>query len=102
MFFISVNAQENLKYQKPPKEILDLVDVQNAPSVLMNDNMDFIVLLYSDAYKTIAELSEVELRLGGLRINPKTNIGSRTRFSNNIKILNVKAKTAEVQVSGMP
>lgn len=102
LFIISANAQENLNYQIPPKEILDLVDVKLAPSVLMDDNVEYIVLRYRDAFKTIAELSEVELRLGGLRINPKTNIGSRTRYSNNIKILNVKAKSPEVQVSGMP
>lgn len=102
LFIISANAQENLSYQKPPKVILDLVDVELAPSVLIDDNMEFIVLRYRDAFKTIAELSETELRLGGLRINPKTNIGSRTRYSNNIKILNVKTKSPEVQVSGMP
>jgi len=30
---LPVIAQENLKYQTPPKEILDLADVVRAPSV---------------------------------------------------------------------
>ncbi|HSJ12313.1 MAG TPA: hypothetical protein VK916_06480, partial [Gillisia sp.] len=31
-FIFSVYAQENLTYQKPPQEILELVDVPLAPS----------------------------------------------------------------------
>jgi len=75
-----VKAQVNLDYQKPSNEILELVDVPLAPSVLMDDNEEYMVLLYRDAYKTIEELSRQELRLGGLRIDPATNIGSRTNY----------------------
>ena len=96
-------GQENVGYQKPPKEILDLVDVQRAPSVLMDDSKEFMILLYRDAFKTIAELSQEELRLGGLRIDPKTNIGSRVSYFNNIKIKNIGKKNADVkQVIGLP
>ena len=56
-FIIEVNAQDNLTYQKPSKAILDLVDVQLAPNVMIDDNDQYMVLQYRDAYKTIAELS---------------------------------------------
>ncbi|MCF8218983.1 MAG: prolyl oligopeptidase family serine peptidase [Bacteroidales bacterium] len=96
-------AQENVDYQKPSKEILDLVDVPLAPSVLLDDAQQFMLLIYRDAYGSIEELSKEELRLGGLRINPKTNIGSRTRYYNNIKIRNLKNGEAQAkQVSGLP
>ena len=94
-------AQEKLTYQKPPKEILELVDAPLAPSVWIDSNGENVVLFYRDAYKSIAELSEAELRLGGLRINPKTNIGSRTRFYNNIKVKKASEKDAR-QVAGIP
>ncbi len=94
-------TQENIGYQKPSKEILELVDAPLAPTVLLTDDGEHMILLYSDYYKTIAELSETELRLAGLRINPKTNIGSRTNYYNNIKIKSPKAKDAN-QVSGLP
>ncbi|MEO0571527.1 MAG: prolyl oligopeptidase family serine peptidase [Bacteroidota bacterium] len=94
-------AQENLTYQKPSKEILELVDAPLAPSVLITDDGNYMVLLYRDYYKTIAELSETELRLAGLRINPKTNIGSRTNYYNNIKIKPIGTDEA-IQVNGMP
>ncbi len=103
LLFVIANAQENLTYQKPPQDILDLVDVQRAPSVLIDDNKEYMVLLYRDTYKTIAELSEDELRLGGLRINPKTNIGSRTNYYNDIKIKNIKKNNASIKpVKGLP
>lgn len=94
-------SQENLDYQKPPKEILDLVDVPRAPAVVMNSEGDTMLLLYRDSYKTIAELSEEELRLGGLRINPKTNIGSRTVFYNDVKIKGIEETEAR-SISGLP
>ncbi len=96
-------AQEKLTYQKPSKEILDLVDVQPTPSVQLDDNNEYMILMYRDAFMSIAELSRTEMRLAGLRIDPKTNIGSRTRYSKNIRIKNIKEKDSEmIQVKGLP
>ncbi len=96
-------SQENISYQKPPKEILDLVDFERPPSVIFDDNKDYLVFLFSNNYKSIEELSDKELRLAGLRINPKTNIGSRVSFYNNIKIKSLKNDSGVVsQISGLP
>lgn len=54
-------AQENLGYQKPPKEILDLVDFERAPIVQFNSDRDMMLLLFRDGYKSIADLSRKEL-----------------------------------------
>ncbi|MEE1964448.1 prolyl oligopeptidase family serine peptidase [Allomuricauda taeanensis] len=94
-------SQEKLTYQQPPEEILELVNAPTAPSVLIDDDGEYMLLLYSDYYKTIAELSETELRLAGLRINPKTNIGSRTNYYNNIIVKKIGEKDG-VQVDGLP
>jgi len=97
------SAQKSSIYQKPPKEILDLVDVSRAPSVLMDDDKSQMVLLYRNAYKSIEELSKEEMRLGGLRIDPKTNIGSRVTYINNVKLKKLDQKEAKiVQVKGLP
>ncbi|MGB5499099.1 MAG: prolyl oligopeptidase family serine peptidase, partial [Maribacter sp.] len=98
-----VNAQENAIYQKPPQDILELVDVPRAPSVLFDDSKEYMILLFRDAYKSIEELSQEELRLGGLRIDPKTNIGSRVTYFNNVKIKSLKKKGGIIsQVKGLP
>ncbi|WP_299157960.1 prolyl oligopeptidase family serine peptidase [uncultured Eudoraea sp.] len=103
LLIVKVQAQEALTYQKPSKEILDLVDVPLAPSVLVDDNKEFMIFLYRDTFKSIEEISQEELRLGGLRINPKTNIGSRVTYYNNLKIKPLLTNESElVQVSGLP
>lgn len=98
---ITVFAQGALTYQEPPAEIKELVDVPLAPWVRIDGKAENMVLIYRDAFKTIAELSETELRLAGLRINPKTNIGSRTTFYNNLEVKKAYAKTS-TQVTGLP
>ena len=98
---MSLTAQENLTYQKPSKEILELAEAPLAPSIRMDTKGENIVFLNRSNYKTIEELSEEELRLGGLRINPVTNIGSRTRYYTGIAIKNGK-KGSIKNVTGLP
>ncbi|MHA3789848.1 alpha/beta hydrolase family protein [Flavobacterium hauense] len=98
---LGLQAQENVTYQKPPKEILELVDVQRAPSVSMDSEHKHMILMYRNAYKTLEDLSETELKLGGLRINPKTNISSTVTYVNNLKYKKLKDKEP-VQVKGLP
>ena len=94
---LSLSAQENIKYQKPSKEILDLVEFERPPSVQYDDGKNYMVFLYRDNYKTIETLSAKELRLGGLRIDPKTNIGSRTTYYNDVKIKNLKDRHTKIK-----
>lgn len=96
-----VNAQVDLTYQKPPKEILELADAPLAPIVRIDDKNENIILLHRNKYKSIVELSETELRLAGLRINPVTNIGSRTTYYNNVTLLKV-GEQQEMKIVGLP
>ncbi len=96
-------GQESLTYQIPSKEIYDLVDVSLAPSVVMDDAKNFMIFLYRDTYKSIEDLSSEELRLAGLRIDPKTNIGSRITYYNNLKIQDLRTDPVRlIQVTGLP
>lgn len=94
-------SQENLTYQKPSAAILKLADFERAPSVNMDTKKQYMLLTYRDTYKTLDDLNQDEMRLGGLRINPVTNISSTLTYINNIKIRKIKDKT-ETQVSGLP
>ncbi len=100
---VATKAQENLTYQKPSKEILELVDIERAPTVVMDNKKENMLLLYRDAYKSIATLSQKELRLAGLRIDPATNIGSRTTYYKNVKIRRMGESVGNIiPVSGLP
>jgi len=101
LLYQAVLAQENLVYQKPPAEILALADYERAPSVQMDSRKEYMLLSYRSTYKTLDELNQEELRLGGLRINPLTNISSEVTYLNNLKLRRVTGG-GEVQVSGLP
>lgn len=103
VLFCSINfyAQEATLYEKPPKEIEDLIDVPLAPAVAMDKSGETILFYSRDRYKSIEQLSQQEMRLGGLRINPVTNIGSRTTFYNDIKLGSTKNNT-RTKVKGLP
>ena len=94
-------AQENVTYQKPSKEILELADYQRAPSVNMDSKKEYMLLSYRNTYKTLDDLNQEEMRLGGLRINPITNISSTVTYINDLKLRKVKDKN-EIQVKGLP
>ena len=94
-------GQVDITYQQPPKEILEIVDAPLAPSPVFDYKNENIVLLHRQQYKSIAELSETELRLAGLRINPVTNIGSRTSYYHNVSLMKV-GQPDEIAVSGLP
>ena len=94
-------AQVDIEYQKPAKEILELIDAPAVPSAAFDAKNENIVLLHRNQFKSIAELSEPELRLAGLRINPVTNIGSRTRYYSNISLMKV-GEPEEIEVSNVP
>lgn len=94
-------AQENLTYQKPSKSILDLADYERAPTVSMDTKKENMLLLYRSTYKTLDDLNQEELRLGGLRINPVTNISSTVTYTINLKLRKVSGKD-EIQVTGLP
>ena len=100
-FTIESMAQENLVYQVPPKEILELVDYDRPPSVIMDSKKETVVFLYRDTYKTLDDLNQDEMRLAGLRINPFTNISSTVTYLTNLKVRKLKGTTEE-QVKGLP
>ncbi len=94
-------AQEDVKYQQPSKEIMGLVDAKPAPSIRIDRKGEVIVMLERRNFKSIQELSQPELRLGGLRINPITNIGSRTRYYYGLSMMKVGEKQP-VKIAGLP
>jgi dipeptidyl aminopeptidase/acylaminoacyl peptidase len=75
--------------------------VQPAPSVLMDSKKEYMILRYRNMYKTLDDLNQEEMRLGGLRINPITNISSTASYSTNLKVRKINGG-AEIQVQGLP
>ena len=101
LFVSGLYAQVDLGYQVPPKDILEVADASMPPVLRMNIDATKGVLLYRKSYKSIEELSEQEMRLAGLRINPKKNISSRQRYYFKMSLFDV-ASGKETAIDGMP
>ena len=94
-------SQENSTFQQPSASILALADFQRAPTVSMDSKKEYMLLSYRNTYKTLDDLNQDEMRLGGLRINPTTNISSSVTYINNLKIRKI-SDLNEIQVLGLP
>lgn len=101
VFIYSVIPQENLLYQKPPKEILELADYERPPQITIDSKKEYMIYTYRNTYKSLEELNVTELRLAGLRINPQTNISTGVNYFNNVKIRKF-TESEERQVSNLP
>jgi dipeptidyl aminopeptidase/acylaminoacyl peptidase len=94
-------AQDDFKYQTPPKDILDLVLAKPTPGVSIDDKAEWMLLLERSDYPSIEELAQAELRIAGLRINPANFSPSRSGSSTNIQIRNIKTKQL-FDIEGLP
>ena len=89
------------KYEKPPAELAQLVDAQLTPAVSVSPDESTLLLMGRPSLPTIAELSEPELRLAGIRINPRISGPSRALTYNDLRFVDV-ASARERTVTGLP
>jgi len=95
-------AQVNSNYKIPKQSLLDLIDIDLAPSVLRDSDNNVMIFLYRPAYKNMKDLSKKELRLGGLRVDPKRHIGSRTTYYNKVQVTKLSEGKTPNEVIGFP
>lgn len=98
-------AQNNITYQKPPQAIVDLLEAPPTPQVELSPESAsgprMLLIEQPGGLLTIADLSQPELRLAGVRFNPRTNGQSRLPY-----MVGLKFKTLpdgkEIAVTGVP
>jgi dipeptidyl aminopeptidase/acylaminoacyl peptidase len=98
--YLEQQAQQT-GFQVPPKEILALADVQPAPAVFADKESKFLMLLARPAYKSLEELSEEELKLAGVRINPANFNAARTYYYIGLEIVEI-ASGKKMPIAGLP
>ncbi len=108
-FLISTSASpfrtllyaQNIPYQVPPQNIVDLVDAPNTPAVSLSPDKHTLLFIHEPNLPSIEEVAEEELRIGGLRINPRTNGSSRSRSYNALSLKGL-GDVREKEISGLP
>jgi dipeptidyl aminopeptidase/acylaminoacyl peptidase len=106
LFCLPLCAQEEqkgpIRYQEPPKAIIELVDVRPTPYVEVSPgDGQWLLIEAISGLPPISDLAQPELRLAGLRFNPRTNGPSRGRY---VTALSLKALPDGIEkpVAGLP
>ncbi|NML63615.1 prolyl oligopeptidase family serine peptidase [Hymenobacter sp. RP-2-7] len=93
-------AQET-NYHEPPAALRDLLLAPPTPRVSLAGNGQTLAILAVQDFPTVAELSQPELRLAGLRLNPRTNGPSRASYAVGLSFKQLPGG-AEKPVTGLP
>lgn len=94
-------ATAQTTYQTPPPELARLVDAPNTPGVSLGPDGTTMLLVEQPDLPSIAELSQPEARLAGIRINPRTNGPSRASGATGLW-LRTLSDTTRRAVTGLP
>ncbi len=92
---------DDVVYQKPSKEILDVLHAPGTPVLDVNPSKTHVMLIRMERYPPISEVAAPMLRLAGLRISPATNGPHSAREVESMELLRLSDQT-KVAVSAGP
>ncbi|MBO6536370.1 MAG: S9 family peptidase [Balneolaceae bacterium] len=98
---LSSNVLAQYGYQEPSQAMTDLVDGDATPYISISPAGDKMALLHRPGRPSIEEVAQPELRLAGIRINPRTSGPSRARTMNGITFRTIDSGK-DVEVTGLP
>lgn len=101
--FTPIYGQGDLEqmYMTPPKEIADIVDAPFTPTISVSPDRSHILILTRPGLPGIDEVAQPELRLAGLRINPRANGPSRAWYYNEVAVRALEGGESR-PVTGLP
>ncbi len=88
-------------YMEPSQAMTDLVDGDATPFVSIAPNGEIMALLHRPGRPSIEEIAQPELRLAGIRINPRVTGPSRSRTLNGITVRDLESGE-DVEITGLP
>ncbi len=99
-----LRAQEDTTapvYRMPAPELVALVDQPITPAVSISPDQEQMLFMHIPGLMTIEDLAQPELRIAGMRINPRTNGPSRARYYVRL-VLRPVAGGSQVPITGLP
>lgn len=88
-------------YRLPVPELQALVDAPRPPSLSLSPRRDLVAYQRTPALPGIDVVAQPELKLGGLRIHPRTYASSRFSFADDLWLQEV-ASGQERRIAGLP
>lgn len=93
------NAQTG--FQIPSYDILALAEYVRAPSIKLDKQKDYAIYSYRHTYKSLNDLNQPEIRLGGLRINPRRRVSSNLSYFYTLKVHRI-SENKNYPLQGLP
>ena len=97
----SMAMAQDSGYQLPPAPLQAIVDAPRAPTLSLSPKRNLAAVLPTPSLPSIREVAQPELKLAGLRINPRTYSSSRFSFYTGLGLLDIDTQK-ELKVSGLP
>ncbi|WP_230418792.1 alpha/beta hydrolase family protein [Undibacterium griseum] len=88
-------------YRLPPPELQAIVDAPRGPQFKLGPQKKNALLISLPGLPGIAEVAQPELKLAGLRINPRTRAASQFDFGTGLSLLDIQNGQIR-EVSGLP
>jgi len=95
-------AADPPKYETPPDVIVRMVDALPPPSATLGPDRHTILLATPRTLPSIAEVSAPELRLAGIRVNPRNGGTARRGYLQRLELVDLRAPTRPRVVTGLP
>ncbi len=94
-------ANDSGGYRTPDDALKAIVDAPRPPQTMLSPKRDLLALMQVPALPSIAMVSQPELKLAGLRLNPRSYAASRFSFGTDLWLLEVKTGK-EIRIDGLP
>lgn len=90
-FFAALLPTADPQYKDPPAPIPGILDASPAPAVRLSPDQKWLLVMERPGLPPISEVGAPELRLAGIRINPRTYARSREGFLTGVRLIAVAA-----------
>ena len=94
-------AQPATGYRTPAPELKAIVDAPRAPQLSLSPRRDLAALQQIPPLPSIALVAQPELKLAGLRLNPRSYSPSRFSFASDLWLMDI-ATGKEMRIDGLP
>lgn len=94
-------AQQGGGYKLPPKAVAEMLLAQRPASVSIDNKGSWMLLSETNSYAAMEELAAPELKIAGLRINPRNAGPSRQTLIHTLFLRNALTKK-DYPISGLP
>ena len=91
----NVLAETSPRFAVPPSPIVDMIETQAPPQPIVSPNQQHILFIERAGLPSISDLALPQVRVAGLRINPRNNDVSRVSYGAALKLIKLAEKPSD-------